>query len=257
MSQEVVLNNALTKLINAYKNKIDGFNVQDFLKTGVDPFRFTVNVSIWGLTLAVRKEIEHKIEMALENLIGDFHEDYLGNVMHIPTSTKWEKVPEGSIPGIDIANREKEVYFQIKSKHNSMNSSSSKKLAEELEETSQMYPTAEVGCLWVVATQERKAIGENQVAEVASCYKGNKSYEVVTGVDGELTSVLSQTLKSIPDIIKTIDFGTYKNEKGEEVKKDFPTVLDDAAKRVTTSLMKMAKETGISEIEIVKNNSIS
>ena len=257
MSQEIVLKEALIKLINAYRNKIDGFNVDDFLKTGVDPFRFTVNVSIWGLTLAVRKEIEHKVEMALENLIGDFHEDYLGNATHLPTNTNWEKVPEGSIPGIDIANKDNEVYFQIKSKHNSMNSSSSKKLAEELEETSQLYPNAEVGCLWVVATQSRKAIGENKVAEVASCYKGNKSYEVVTGTDGELNSVLSQTLTSIPGILKNIDFGTYKNEANKDIKKDFPKILDDAAQRVTRSLIEMAKESGTSEIEIITNNSIS
>ncbi len=179
MAQEQVLQQALEKLINGYRSKIDGFSVEDFLKTGVDPFRFTVNVSIWGLKLAVRKEIEHKVEMALENLVGDFHENYLGNATHNPSNSQWEKIPEGEIPGIDIANKDRKIYLQIKSKHNSMNSSSAAKLAQELKETSDLYPGAVVGCIWVVATQRRKAIGENKISGVASCYKGNKSYEAI------------------------------------------------------------------------------
>ena len=209
MVQKIVLQKALEKLINGYKSKIDGFSIDDFLKTGVDPFRFTVNVSIWGLKEAVRKEIEHKIEMALENLVGDFHEDYLGNANHNPSNSKWGKVAEGSIPGIDIANRSEKIYLQIKSKHNSMNSSSAARLAQELEETSDMYPDAIVGCIWIVATQGRKAIGENKISEVATCYKGNKSYELVTGEPDELDSVLLESLVLIPKVIEDLDLGTY------------------------------------------------
>jgi hypothetical protein len=257
MVQKVVLQAALTKLISGYRNKIDGFNIDDFLKTGVDPFRFTTNVSIWGLQNAIRKEIEHKVEMALENLIGDFHEDYLGNCVHVSTNTKWEKVPEGSIPGIDIANRQQEVYLQIKSKHNSMNSSSSKKLAEELEETLEIHPNSEVGCIWVVATQNRKAIGENTISEVATCYKGKQAYAKVTGVQDELKDVLTETLSIIPQILSKIDFGEYKGETGETLKKDFSFVLDESAIRVADSLNEMAKDTGKSPIEIVTDKSIN
>lgn len=256
MVQKVVLQAALENLISGYKNKIDGFDIDDFLKTGVDPFRFTANVSIWGLSQAIRKEIEHKVEMALENLIGDFHEDYLGNSMHIPTNSKWEKVPEGSIPGIDIVNEQRKVYLQIKSKHNSMNSSSSKKLAEELKETLEIHPGSEVGCIWVVATQGRKAIGENAIAEVASCYKGDQSYAAVTGEQDELKKVLTETLSMIPKIIGKIDFGCYKTESGVIIKKDFSDVLNDSATRVAESLMQMATEAGKSPIEIVTDKSI-
>ncbi len=256
MVQKVVLKAALENLISGYRNKIDGFDIKDFLKTGVDPFRFTVNVSIWGLQQAIRKEIEHKVEMALENLIGDFHEDYLGNSIHVPTNTRWEKVSEGSIPGIDIANKQREVYLQIKSKHNSMNSSSSKKLSEELQQTLEIHPESEVGCIWVVATQNRKAIGESIIAQVANCYKGNQAYEVVTGEQGELKNVLTEILSIIPPIVNKIDFGHYETETGETLKKDFSVVLDESANRVAESLKEMAAEAGKSPIEIVTDKSI-
>lgn len=257
MVQKVVLQAALENLINGYRNKIDGFNIDDFLKTGVDPFRFTVNVSIWGLHLAIRKEIEHKVEMALENLIGDFHEDYLGKCLHLHTNSQWEKVPEGSIPGIDIANKEQGIYLQIKSKHNSMNSSSAKRLADELKETQKIYPEGEVGCIWVVATQNRKAIGENTISPVASCYKGKQAYTKVTGEPEELSETLKETLVIIPKIVSSIDFGEYETETGEKVKKDFSFVLDESAKRVADSLKLMAEEAGKSPIEIVTDKSIN
>jgi len=255
MAQSQVLQQALETLIHAYRNKIDGFCVDDFLKTGVDPFRFTINVSVWGLKQAVKKEIEHKIEMALENLVGDFHENYLGNATHTPSATKWEKIPEGQIPGIDIAN--KKIYLQIKSKHNSMNSSSSAKLADELQETSELYPDAVVGCIWVVATQGRKAIGENKIAEVANCYKGNKSYELVTGEKGELNSVLYESLESIPTILESLDLGSYEDNDGNTHKKDFTMLLDEAAERVANSLLEKAQQANKTPVDIVTEKSIS
>lgn len=241
MPQEQALEKAVDTLISGYKNKITGFGISEFLETGVDPFRFTVNVSIWGLKAAIRKEIEHQIEMTLENLVGDFHENYLGNTRHIPTNTKWKMIPEGNMPGIDIANYEQKIYLQIKSKHNSMNSSSSKKLAQELGELAETIPDATVGCVWVVATQRKKAIGENLISEVGVCYKGNKVYEIITGEEGELNKVLEALLVLIP------------NKIGET---NFDDLLDTAAERVSTALIQLAAASNKTPIQVVTSKSI-
>ena len=241
MPQKKALGKAVDVLLAGYKSKITGFGINEFLETGVDPFRFTTNVSIWGLKSAIRKEIEHKIEMTLENLVGDFHENYLGNVFHVPTNTRWVMIPEGDIPGIDIANHESKIYLQIKSKHNSMNSSSSKKLAQELGDLAEKLPEATVGCAWVVATQKRKAIGENTIAEVGVCYKGNKVYEYITGEKDELNKVLEELLVQIPNKTR----GT-----------NFDELLNAAAERVTTSLVQLAEKSKKSPIEVVTSRSI-
>jgi len=191
MVQYDALNAAASFLIYSYKKKILDYNVSDFLKTGVDPFRFSVNCAAYGERESVKKEIEHKMEMALENLIGDFHENYLGSCFS-EDGSRWHKVPEGHIPGIDIANESRGIYLQLKSKHNSMNSSSSSKLAQELGALASEYPHNTYGCAWVVATSGRKAIGENKILEVANCYKGSESYSIVTGNKHEIFEVISE-----------------------------------------------------------------
>ena len=241
MPQTQALEKAVDTLVSGYKNKITGFGIAEFLETGVDPFRFTVNVSMWGLKQAIRKEIEHKIEMTLENLVGDFHENYLGNVKHIPSNTSWKLIPEGKILGIDIVNEEQKFYLQIKSKHNSMNSSSSKKLAQELKELAEQKQGATVGCVWVVATQRKKAIGENLISEVGVCYKGNKVYEVITGEKDELNKVLEELLVLIPKKIAGIDFDK---------------LLDSASERVSTALVKLAETSKRTPIQVVTSKSI-
>ena len=72
VTQKKQLKKAAGQLVKDYEEKIRTFSTKDFLKTDVDPFRFSFNVEIWGLKRAVRREIEHKLEMALEDLFGDF-----------------------------------------------------------------------------------------------------------------------------------------------------------------------------------------
>jgi len=210
---------------------IQSFSVNDFLESNVDPFRFSFNAELWGLKQAVRKEIEHKIEMKLENMFGDFHEDYLGNTIHTPSDTKWVIVPSGVMPGVDIGNYKMEYYLQIKSKHNSMNSSSAKRLAQELRELSEEKPRAIFGCGFVIAGPSKKAIGEDGIAAVARVFKGKDLYSFVTGNPREMNEVI-------------IDFPTFL----KEVKKgyDFNKMLDEASGKVIKGLEMYANSQGIS-----------
>ena len=102
---------ATRNLVERYNRKLDTFDATQSLKLGVDPFRFAFNVTNLGTLRAIEEEIEHKLEMHLENCIGDFHEDYLGNITHAPSDSKWERIPQGEIPGIDIANRTLSIYL--------------------------------------------------------------------------------------------------------------------------------------------------
>jgi len=228
MPQEFALKRALEILINSYKSKIETFTDSNFLRTGVDPFRFAVNTTIFDLKKAIRKEIEHKCEMALENAIGDFHENYLGNCIHLPTRSKWIKVPNGTIRGIDIKNEHLKVYLQIKSKHNSMNSSSSSKLAQELKAIIADDAKKVVGCAWVIAWQNKSCIGEKAIAPFGKVLKGKKAYEFVTGNPNEMDEVI----ESLPNEIFALL---------EEQKIDFNHLLDNSAERVALSLSKKAK----------------
>ena len=232
MPQDIALKAAVRILLSGYKEKIANFSYNDFLKTGVDPFRFKMNCSIFGLKNSIRKEIEHKLEMALENLIGDFHENYLGNCIHLPSNSKWEKVPNGVLPGVDIKNSKLNCFLQIKSKHNSMNSSSSAKLAEQIKELIKRDPGINAGCAWIIAWKDKNCIGEKEVKKVGIALKGKSSYAYVTGNDKKMDEVLA----ALPTTINKI-----KSELGIDVE----GLIDKATNRILEDLTREAKRSGI------------
>jgi len=240
-TQREAFRKAIDELISSYTRLIRTFSCEDFLKSSIDPFRFSFNAEIWGLKQAVRKEIEHKIEMKLEDLFGDFHENYLGNATHIPTGTRWAKIPSGRIPGIDIANQNLRRYIQIKSKFNSMNSSSAKRLARELGELKKKRPDCSVGCGWVVAGPRRKAIGESYIDEVGDVYKGKLLYSYVTGNQKEM----DELVKDFPAIIN-------------EIKEDFnfEELLDNATNRIISELERRAKRRNFGVVEYLYNEAV-
>ena len=233
MPDKTALDSAVSTLVGSYTRKLMEFNTSEFLRTGVDPFRFTFNVSVWGLERAIQKEIEHKLEMALENAVGQFHEDYLGNTTRAPKGTKWRRVPAGQIPGADIANEEDQIYLQVKSKHNSMNSSSSARLAQELEELKSKKPRATVGCAWVIATSSKSCIGEKLIRAVGKVLKGKEVYEYVTGKKGEMDAVL----QLLPDALQ---------EAAEE--EDLVARLANVARTIAADLQRKA---GKSDEEVI------
>jgi hypothetical protein len=206
MPQEKVFKDAITKLSKKYTDIISDFTCRDFLKSGMDPFRFSFNTEIWGLETAVRKEIEHKIEMKLEGLFGVFHEDYLGNCIHEPSESVWKIIPPGQMPGIDIANDDLGYYLQVKGKHNSMNSSSSKRLAQELSERKKEDPSRTVGCGWVIAGPSKTAIGEKDIRKVAKTLKGRELFAFVTGNTDEMNELIDNFPSLLAEIKDAHDF---------------------------------------------------
>ena len=234
MVQIPVLTEATNRLLKDYKEKIEGYSINDFLKSDVDPFRFSFNVELWGLEHAIRKEIEHKIEMGLENLFGDFHENYLGKANHTPSGTKWKILPSGQVPGVDVTNPQRDWNLQIKSKHNSMNSSSAKKLAEQLEALSEIRPKGVFGCGWVIAGSKRQCIGEKEIAKVAKVLKGKALYEYVTGNPNEMNEVFDNFSKMVKEARKKLDLDG---------------LIGQATKRVLNELKANAEKNNLSIIE--------
>ncbi|NLN94461.1 MAG: Eco47II family restriction endonuclease [Candidatus Hydrogenedens sp.] len=206
MSQKNILRQAVKELLESFLSEVKNYSVDNFLKTNVDPFRFAFNAALWGEAQTIKMEIEHKLAMKLENMIGKFHEDYLGNAIHLPTLSQWEKVTPGKIPGIDIVNKKLNIYLQLKSKHNSMNSSSSGKLRDELESlTKTLTKPYTVGCGWVIASPKKKCIGEDKISSVGSIFKGKALYEYITGDKDEMDTVMTDFTTILSDEIKTIN----------------------------------------------------
>lgn len=241
MVDEKVLRKLAGEMFTDYLNLVRGFNVDSFLTSGMDPFRFSFNYELYGPKDAVKKELVHKIEMKLENAFGSFHEKYLGQVEHTPSGTKWRIFKSGELPGIDIGNEGLDAYLQIKNKHNSMNSSSSKRLATELERVKTSKPGATVGCGWVIASPNRLCLGENYILPKARTFKGNELYEFVTGNPNEM----SEALEMFREIIR--EYSTRHN---------FAELVEQAATRVKDTLESQAKSRGLDVIEYLYQNAV-
>lgn len=242
MPQIDILKKAARELVLKFKDEVEKFSLKEFLKSGVDPFRFSFNVALIGIAKATEKEIEHKLAMKLENLIGEFHENYLGNCTHKASNSKWEKVPQGVMPGIDIKNTSLNTYLQIKSKHNSMNSSSSKRLASELAQLKTQKPDAKVGCGWIIASKKRACIGEGEIRKVSGVVlKGNELFSFVTGDSGELAELMSIFPEIVADESKDINY-----EK----------LMREAAIRIYKELDSTAKNNGIDVIKYLFVNAV-
>ena len=243
MTQERALNRAIEELINSIVSKIRNMDVNEFLRIGVDPFRFSINVGFYGERKSIKKEVEHKLAMNLENYVGNFHEKYLGNCEHVPTQTMWQEVNRGQIPGIDIMNRKLKKYYQVKSKHNSMNSSSSAKLAQELHDLTEKDGDAEVGCAWIVAKKDKKCIGEKVISNTGYVLKGKDAYSYITGDSDELDEVIDALPERINDKIKNTNI-------------DVESIIEDAAEKIYKELRQRANSEGLSIVQYLKNESI-
>lgn len=255
MPQRDVLRNAARDMVRKFIRAVDEFSLDEFLKSGVDPFRFSFNIAILGIEKATEKEIEHKLAMKLENMVGEFHENYLGNVEHKPTTSKWEKVPQGTIPGVDIRNRTLKAFFQLKSKHNSMNSSSSKKLGDELKALNKQNPDATVGCGWVIASEKRGCIGESYID--GKKLKGRKLFAYITGEENELDELIA----AFPEMIREVFPEIIKEKSPEMIREeakdiDYNELLNKASTRIYQALEAKAKQYDMDIITFLYNNAV-
>ncbi len=236
------LHAAVDALVASHAARVRAFDTGAFLSAGVDPFRLAFNVAMHGAPDAIRHEVQHKLEMALENDFGSFHEEYLGNCTRAPRGSRWRVVPRGQVPGVDLANDSEGIYLQLKSKHNSMNSSSAKRLAQELRALKARRPHATVGCAWVVATTDRPCNGEGEIAAVGAVLKGKAVYDFVTGRSGDMDEVVALLPGLMADAIR-------RHRLAEEI--------DNIAARVHADLDRLARRSGYSIVEFIYNRSVS
>jgi hypothetical protein len=103
------LYNHVKETVQKYRTSI---NFNEFTKNILDPVKMTFDSKVYG------KSIEDVIDKSNTNHIGYFHQ----NIFKYVGGNDWT-VPEH---GFDIINEDRMVYVEMKNKHNTMNSSSSK-----------------------------------------------------------------------------------------------------------------------------------
>lgn len=99
-----------------------GMTLEEFQRNIIDPLKLTFDAHVYQRKIeeVIDAEVARQLGKTTENLIGYFHQHifrYVGN--------GWE-VPETGHDGWDVENHDRNIFAEIKSKHNTMNSSSAK-----------------------------------------------------------------------------------------------------------------------------------
>lgn len=205
-----------------------GMSLKEFCKNIVDPVKLTFDVHVYGRTTesVIEDEIVRQLNKTNENLIGYFHQNifqYVGN--------GWEVPPAGT-DGWDVENHEKNIFVEIKNKHNTMNSSSAKSvhsrmrgliegnrnakcyLVEVVAKTSQNIP-------WELSSAPLRPERQKRLRRVSI----DQFYEIVTGDKSAFAKLCSALGKVIDDVLRENPMVIAKNTVLRELAEKDPNIL--------------------------------
>lgn len=115
-------------------------NLEEFNRNIVDPIKVGFDSRIYGRTVeqAVEDEVLRQIDKSNQNALGAFHQK-----VFLSAGRGWE-VPK---QGFDVQNVEKNIFAEIKNKHNTMNSSASQRTYTRMQ--SQLLQNDQAVCMLV------------------------------------------------------------------------------------------------------------
>lgn len=112
------------EIYNHVKNTVESYRreitLSQFNENIIDPIKLTFDAKVYGKTIqqAIEDECFRQIDKSNTNIIGYFHQNlfkHAGNGWVVPDT------------GFDVENDSKHIYVEMKNKHNTMNSASSRK----------------------------------------------------------------------------------------------------------------------------------
>ncbi|MBQ2637493.1 MAG: Eco47II family restriction endonuclease [Methanobrevibacter sp.] len=170
-------------------------------KNDIDAIKtiFDVTVKQIGFDGWANKEIERQQDKTINNKIGEFHQELLGKV------DGWVNLGIGDETEIDLKKKDNTVFIELKNKHNTMNSSSTKTCREKLENVIAKYPNATAYWAYIISkkykTEERVWIYKGRENEKIRRISGDLLYEMITGDPDALEKVYEAIPKAIVDIL--------------------------------------------------------
>lgn len=213
--------NHVAQTVATYRFNID---LRQFNKNLVDPIKLTFDSRVYGKSLEelIESECIRQVDKSNENTIGYFHQklfNYIGNGWVVP------------LAGFDVENVQRNIFVEIKNKHNTMNSASAQKtymkmqdkilrndravcyLAEVIAKTSQDIP-------WTISLDGQRYV-HNNIRRISM----DKFYELATA-DSQAFKKLCQALPTIlDDVIEQTGHTGIQNTVFNELHALSPNIL--------------------------------
>lgn len=197
-----------------------------FGKNVIDPFSAMFEMSGFGLSFDdwVKSEMTRQAQKTLQNHIGDFHQNVLGNVQG------WENKRTGNV--IDLVSEGKQIIAEVKNKYNTVSGGKLSDLYRSLDDLvmpkSSIYKGYTAYYVAIIPktnarfdipfTPSDKGKGERcRINELIRYADGSTFYHLVTGD----TNALEQLYDVLPKVISDCSGGKFSVADGQKLKQYF------------------------------------
>ena len=200
--------------VNQYRFAID---LASFNSNLVDPIKLTFDAKIYDRPIdkVIEDEALRQIDKSNTNHIGYFHQ----NIFHY-ISNKWSVPTEG----YDVINSSENIYVEMKNKHNTMNSSSTKTTYMRMKDTVTRNAAATCYLVEVIAKDSQNIPWKVSIDKVKMSdpkirrISIDKFYEMTTGDSLAFKKLCEKLPMIIEDIISDGAASSPSNTVVEELK---------------------------------------
>ena len=199
--------------VDKYRFNID---LKKFNNNLIDPIKLTFDSKIYKKTITdvIEDEVIRQIDKSNTNHIGYFHQNifrYLGNGWEVPSY------------GWDVINKKNNIYVEMKNKHNTMNSSSSKSTFLKMQNEVLKNKDATCMLVEVIASNSQNIIWKTSIEGAQLSHKNirrvsiDKFYELATGDIHAFKKLCEKLPQILDDIVNVSNFSVGKNTVIKEV----------------------------------------
>ena len=193
-----------------YRFRID---LSEFNSNLIDPVKLTFDSKVYKKDIedVLESEIIRQLDKSNTNHIGYFHQNifkFVGNGWAVPDQ------------GYDIVNESKKIYVEMKNKHNTMNSSSSKNTYLRMQDTLIKDPSANCMLVEVISSNSQNIewivnkVSHKQIRRVSI----DKFYEIVTGDRLAFKKLCTVLPRIIEDVVSSVKLAEKSNTVVKELK---------------------------------------
>lgn len=192
-------------------------NLSEFNSNLIDPVKLTFDSKVYKKDIedVLESEIIRQLDKSNTNHIGYFHQNifkFIGNGWTVPDQ------------GYDIVNESEKIYVEMKNKHNTMNSSSSKNTYLRMQDTLIKDPSANCMLVEVIASNsqniewsvsiDKNKVSHKQIRRVSI----DKFYEIVTGDKFAFKKLCTVLPRIIEDVVSNVKLAEKSNTVVKELK---------------------------------------
>lgn len=219
----------IKELHQSYLKAKKNISRSKFYKNKIDTIKLTFDSKFNDIEESelIETEILRQIDKSINNSIGTFHEQILGDI---------EGYKVGNLSGFDIKAEDNTLFADIKNKHNTMNSSSAEALFQKLARYADDYKQAK--CYWVQILA-KNSFNEHWTGDIngkeyshSRVFKisGDQFYALLTGENDAFFNLYKALPIAIDDYLKSIETST--KEKEDSVLKEIESEIEKSKRSV-------------------------